>query len=700
MNEENLSNTIVVKRDGKKVSFDGTKIAIAIKKGFDSVENESDEKKYTEEDINNVYNNVINKIIELKKDRVKIEEIQDFIEEELKKSDYQDVYKSFSEYRENRAQSREIFFDEKRKHKFLKALEKLGLKTKENAEVILDNKNAMQTMSAYGSTVSAEFATSYLIKKKFSECHENGDIYIHNIDYYPMGTTESMQINIEKLFENGFSTESSSIREPQNILTYSVLSTIAISGNQKDQDGQQGIPAFDYYMAKGVLKTFKKQFRQTIYDILEYTDYDKFIAINGIEREIEKLYKIDFDIEEFYKFTRGAEELKRMFRIAYKNAMEKTNNLVYQAMEAFVHNLNSLCTENINSKYTTINLGTDTSAEGRMITKNLLKCIEEGIGNNKNTMIPVTIFKVKKGINYDKQDKNYDLLVEACKLIEENKNIYFNFLDTTYNSQKYKEGDFSTEVAYLENGTRIIENVLDEEKEIVPGRGVLSTTTINLPRIALKHKNSIEDFFSELEQKMDLVKDQLLERLEIQGNKKVFNFPFLMKQNVWIDSEKLKEEDKVKKILKQGIMKISFLGLNECLIVLKEKNHGESKAAQELGLQIVEIMRKKTDEFSRKYNLNFMLAGENDMRIAKEFIEVDRVIFGKVENVTNKEHYTASFELPKNYDLDKKIKIEAPYHELTNGGHMIEVETNESVLNAVNKMFGKEIGLAKINFYN
>ena len=380
--------------------------------------------------------------------------------------------------------------------------------------------------------------------------------------------------------------------------------------------------------------------------------------------------------------------------------MEKTNNLVYQAMEAFVHNLNSLCTENINSKYTTINLGTDTSAEGRMITKNLLKCIEEGIGNNKNTMIPVTIFKVKKGINYDKQDKNYDLLVEACKLIEENKNIYFNFLDTTYNSQKYKEGDFSTEVAYLENGTRIIENVLDEEKEIVPGRGVLSTTTINLPRIALKHKNSIEDFFSELEQKMDLVKDQLLERLEIQGNKKVFNFPFLMKQNVWIDSEKLKEEDKVKKILKQGIMKISFLGLNECLIVLKEKNHGESKSAQELGLQIVEIMRKKTDEFSRKYNLNFMLAGENDMRIAKEFIEVDRVIFGKVENVTNKEHYTASFELPKNYDLDKKIKIEAPYHELTNGGHMIEVETNESVLNAVNKMFGKEIGLAKINFYN
>ena len=243
MNEEKLSNIIVIKRDGKRVNFDGTKIAIAIKKGFDSVGN------YSEDDINKVYNQVIEKIIGLGKEKVKIEEIQDLIESELKDNDYEDVYNSFSEYRENRAQSREIFFDEKRKHKFLKALEKLGLKTKENPEVLLDNKTAMQTMSAYGSTVSEEFATSYLIKKKFAENHENGDIYIHNLDFYPMGTTESCQIDLEKLFTNGFSTEHSSIREPQNIFTYSILSIIAVSGNQKDQDGEQGIPAFDYYMA-------------------------------------------------------------------------------------------------------------------------------------------------------------------------------------------------------------------------------------------------------------------------------------------------------------------------------------------------------------------------------------------------------------------------------------------------------------------
>lgn len=697
MNEEILTNLIVIKRDGKKVTFDRTKIAIAIKKGFNSVETETDNKKYNEDDINKIYNKVIENIIKLKKDKIKIEEIQDLIEEEIKVNGYEDVYKSFSEYRENRAQSREIFLDEKRKHKFLKALEKLGLKTKENTDVIIDNKDAMQTMSAYGSTVSQEFATSYLIKKKFADSHENGDINIHNLDYYPVGTTESTQMDLEKLFTDGFSTESSVVREPQSIFTYSILSIIAISGNQKDQGGIQGIPAFDYYMAPGVLKTFKKQFRQTIYDILEYTDYDKFIAINGIEREIEKLSTIDFDISEFYKFTRNADELKRMFRIAYKSALDKTNDQVHQAMEAFVHNLNSLCCNNENSKYTTINLGTDITMEGRMITENLLKCIEEGIGNKKEVNIPITIFKIKSGVNYKKEDKNYDLLKKAFYLVEKNKNICFSFLDSTYNNAKYKVGDYNTEVAYLSNGSRIIDNIIDEDKQIVSSRGNLSTTTINLPRIALKNKDNIDNFFVELEQKLELVKDQLLERLEIQGNKKVYNFPFLMKQNVWIDSEKLKEEDKVKKALKQGIMRISFLGLNECLIVLKGKGHGESKISQELGIKIVETMRKKVDDFCRKYNLNFTLAGDTNTEIAKEFMEFDRVIFGKIKDVTDKESYTLGFEISKDNDYMNKIKIEAPYHEFTNGGHITEVYTNSNVEEVIKSMYDNDIGFAKIN---
>lgn len=700
MTEETFSNMIVVKRDGKKVTFDRTKIAIAIKKGFDSIENEIDGKKYSEDDINKIYNKVMEKIIDLKKDRMKIEEIQDLIEEELKENNYIDVYKSFSEYRENRAQSREIFLDEKRKHKFLKALEKLGLKTKDKAEVVLDTKNAMQTMSAYGATVSQEFATSYLIKKKFADSHENGDINIHNLDFYPIGTTESSQIDLEKLFTNGFSTEHSVVREPQNIFTYSILSIIALAGNQKDQDGEQGIPAFDYYMASGVLKTFKKQFRQTIYDILEYTDYDKFIAINGIEREIDKLSTIDFDIQGFYKFTRNADELKRMFRIAYRSALEKTNDQVYQAMEAFVHNLNSLCSDNDNARFTSINLGTDVSMEGRMITQNFLRCIEEGIGNSKEIVTPVTIFKIKNGVNYKSEDKNYDLFQKALKLVEKNKNIRFAFLDSTYNIQKYKLGDFNTEVAYLNNGSRIIDNIIDNDKEVVPSRGVLSTTTINLPRIALKHRENREEFFEELDQKLELIKDQLLERMEIQGNKKVYNFPFLMKQNVWIDSEKLKEEDKVKKALKQGIMKISFVGLNECLIVLNGKNHAEDEKSRKLGLQIVERMRTKVNEFCKKYNLNFTLAGDNDSYIAREFMEFDRVIFGKIKNVTDKECYTVSFELPKEYNYKKKIEIEAPYHELTNGGHMTEISIKENIEETIKYMYENDIGFAKINYLN
>ena len=685
--EERLSNIIVVKRDGKKVNFDGTKIAIAIKKGFDSIEG-----KYNEDDVNKVYNKVIDKILNFGKERIKIEDIQDLIEQELKECKYEDVYKSFAEYREKRAQSREIFFEEKRKHKFLKALEKLGLNTKENSELVEEAKNALKTMEAYGMTVSGEFTTSYLMKKKFSNEHENGDIHINNLEFYPTGTIESSQINLEKLFNGGFSTENSSMREPQNILSYAMLTVIILSENQKDQSGEQGIPSFDYYMAPGVLKTFKKEFRQTIYDILEYTDYDKFIAINGIEREIEKLNTIDFNIEEFYKFTRGAEELKRMFRIVYNKALEKTNKLTYQAMEALVHNLNSICS----STLTTINLGTDTSAEGRMVTKNFLLAIGEGVGINKEAVSPVVVFKVKRGINYEEESKNHDLLEIAIKLVEQNKKITFSNLDAGFNSAFYKEGDFDTEVAYLQDGSRVIDNIVDEDKQTSAGRGTLSSTTINLPRIALKHRDNIDDFFEELEDKLELIKDQLLERLEIQGNKKVANFPFLMTENMWIDSEKLKIDDKVRKVLKQGSMKISFIGLNECLIALNGKNHKDKKS-QELGIKIISKMKEKVDEYAKKYNLNFVLAGDYNEKTAKEFIEFDRVIFGKVEGVTDKKMYSKSFEVSDEIDEEKKIKVEAPYHEYTNGGHITEIISN-NVLDSIKKMEKNEIGYLKIKY--
>lgn len=686
--EEKLESIIVVKRDGKKVAFDGTKVAIAIKKGFDSIEG-----KYSNEDINKVYNKVIEKIANNDKDKIKIEEIQDLIEQQLKECGYEDVYASFSEYREKRNQSREIFFEEKRKHKFLKTLEKLGLNTKEVSDTVIDTRNAMDTVKAYGITVSGEFTTSYLMKKKFSNEHENGDIYINNLEFYPTGTTESLQINFEKLFSEGFSTENSSMREPQSIMSYAMLAIIALSQIQKDQCGEQGIPAFDYYMAPGVLKSFKKEFKQTIYDILEYTDYDKFIAINGIEREIEKINTIDFNIEEFYKFTRGAEELKRMFRIVYAKALEKTEKLVYQSVEAFVHDLNSVC----NSNLTTVNLGTDTSAEGRMITKNFLLAIEEGVGEGKEAISPITVFKVKKGVNFEQNSPNHDLLEQACKLVEKNKKITFSNLDSQYNAQYYKEGDFDTEVAYLRNGSRVIDNVVDKDKEVTSGRGILSSTTINLPRIALKHKDNIDEFFIELEEKIELVKDQLLERMDIQGNKKVFNFPFVMKENVWIDSEKLKIDDKVKKVLKQGALRVSFLGLNECLIVLTGKSHNESKTSNDLGIKIITRMKEKLDEFSKKYNFTFILGGEYNEEIAKELIEFDKIIFGKIKNVTDKEKYSQAFNIEDEQDESKKMKIEGLYHELTNGGHITEVYSS-NVLETIKEMQKNEIGYLKVKY--
>lgn len=687
MNEENLSNLIVIKRSGKKVDFDGMKIAIAIKKGFDSIEG-----KYNEDDINKIYNKVINRILKSNVEKIKIEEIQDFIEDELKSNNYEDVYASFKEYREKRNQSREIFFEEKRKHKFLKALEKLGLNTKENMDIIKNDKNIMETMEAYGSTVSAEFATSYLIRKRFSENHENGDIFIKNIEYYPTGATENCEIDLEKLFTDGFSTEKCSMRDPQSISSYAMLAIVAIASNQKDQIGEQSIPAFDYYMAEGVLKTFKKEFRETIYDILEYTDYDKFIAINGIEREIDKLSTIDFDIEQFYRFTRDAEELKRMFRIVYKKAITKTNRQVYQAMEAFVHDLNSFC----NNKITSINVGTDITAEGRMITKNLLRAIENGIGENKKANSPKVIFKIKSGINYNEKDPNYDLLIRACEIATKTENMSFSFLDSQFNYHFFKEGDFNTEVSYLTNGTRIIENEVDSDKQISAGRGILSSTVINLPRIALKHKENINDFWEELNLKLDLVKDQLLERLDVQSIKKVYNFPFLMKQNVWIDSEKLKEDDRIKKVLKQGILQISFTGLNECLIMLTGKNYAESKKTQELGIQIITKMKEKAKEYSNKYNLTFTLAGNVDEEVNKAFLEFDRVIFGKIKNVTDKEMYTSSFELSEDIDIVKKIKLESAFHELTNGGHVInlKLKKNDDIMKIIKTLHDNEIGYA------
>ena len=708
----NSSRIIVVKRDGKKVDFNKAKIAVAIKKGFDSIKLENGENKYTEKDINIVLNKVLTKIEKENPEKIKIEEIQDMIELALKEEKYEDVYESFSTYRERRKQSRKLFFDEKKQHKFLKAIENLGMNHTMHDEEANETCTAMGTMLSYGQTISNEFSKAYLIKRKFVDLHESGELYIHDLEYYPMGTSTTCHIDLDKLFKDGFSTGYGFLREPNNIMTYSILSAIAIQANQNDQHGGQSIPQLDYYFAPGIVKTFKKEFKQTVYDFLDYSDFGIFAAVNGMEREIEKITTIKFDIGIFDAYCRESEQLKRFFRIAYNKALKKTENIVYQAMEAFIHNLNTMRSRaGAVLPNSTVNLGTDTTPEGRMITKNYLLALEKGIGKEEKPLYPITIFKVKEGINYNKNDPNYDLLKLACKVDSEKQLIEFSFLDAEFNKTGYIASDKDSEIAYMGNSIRVYENIVDKSKPTSIGRGNLSTVTINLPRLGLrfgKIRNETTDlkaFFEELDNKMEKAKEILLDRYEFQTDKRVYNFPFLVGQGNWLDSEKLKPADRLRRINKHGTLSIGFVGLAECLTALEGKHHGESQGSQEIGLEIVRHMREKVDEFTEKNNLNFVLYETHEKQVIEYFTSIDKSIYGKYKGITDKEEYTIGFALPEDYNIgtEDQIALESEYHKLTNGGHMTTVELSsknqgkfESFEKVVKQMKDMGIGLGKI----
>ena len=661
---EKVSNLTVIKRNGKKVDFDGAKIALAIKKGFDHVtvtNGDDEEKKYTEKDIQIVYKEVISRMEHDFKDqeKIKIEQIQDLIEEALKKKGYDDVYEHFSEYRERRNQSRLLFSEEKKLHKFLKTIEGLGLKSanednnkRENANV--DGDTAMGTMLQYGSTVSKEFAKSYLMKPRFSEAHDSGAIHIHDMDFLPMGTTTCMQIELDRLFKNGFSTGHGHLREPQDIISYSALAAIAVQSNQNDQHGGQSIPAFDFYLAPGVLKTFKKQYKQQIYDLLDYEDMLSFINMDKLAKEIDKLNSIELDATIFDSYCKESEILKQGFHKAYEKALAKTNRATFQAMEAFVHNLNTMHSRaGAQVPFSSINFGTDTSAEGRMVIENFLLATEEGLGKGETPIFPVSIFKVKEGVNYNPEDKNYDLFKLACRVSAKRLFPNFSFLDAPFNLEYYKEGDYRTEVGYMGCRTRVMADVTDLDNQTTGGRGNLSFTSINLPRIGIKHgiclkereKADMEGFYQELGEMMDLVKDQLLERFELQCSKHPYNFPFLIEQGLWAGGEKLGPNDRLRKLLKHGTLTIGFIGLAETLKALIGKHHGESEEAQKLGLEIIKFMRNRCDEYCKEYNLNFTLIATPAEGLSGRFVNIDKAIYGKIKGVTDRDYYTNSFHV-------------------------------------------------------
>ena len=711
--EELVTTLKVVKRNGKKVDFDGAKIALAIKKGFDNITCD-DELVYTSKDVQKVYQTVIKRIEKEYKneEKIKIEEIQDLIEETFKKLNYEDVYKSFSEYRDRRAQSRMAFADDKKIHKFLKSLEGLGLKSaaeedakRENANI--DGNSAMGTMLQYGSTVSKEFAKAYLMKKKFADAHDNGDIHIHDMDFLAMGTTTCTQIDLNKLFKNGFSTGHGYLREPQDIMSYSALAAIAIQSNQNDQHGGQAIPAFDFYLAPGVLKTFKKQYKTAISELLDFTGFDTFINVNKVNDKIDKLDSMDFDLAYMDECAKDSDEVKKIFSKAYDIAYKKTDRRTYQAMEAFVHNLNTMHSRaGAQVPFSSINFGTDVSPEGRMVIKNYLLSVDAGLGKNETPIFPISIFKVKEGVNYNKEDPNYDLFRLSCEVSAKRLFPNFSFMDSPFNKQHYK-GDFNTEVAYMGCRTRVMANIVDENKAVTPGRGNLSFTSINLPRIAIKHgivlgndktKADMKGFFQELEETMDMVKDQLLERFEIQCNKRIYNFPFLLEQGVWIDSDKLKPTDRLRKVLKHGTLSIGFIGLAETLKALTGKHHGEDADAQKLGIKIIKFMREKCDSYGKEYNLNFTLLATPAEGLSGRFVNIDRAIYGKIKGVTDREYYTNSFHVPVYYNISiaNKIKTEAPYHAFTNAGHISYIELDGDVTANIDA-FEKVVRLMKEN---
>lgn len=713
INKTKLEEIEVVKNDGKKVPFNNEKIMLAISKGFNNTENikycDNDKIKILEAVLENIENNV------KKSNCIKIEDIQDLIEEKLKEFNYLDVLETMSNYRKKRLISRNDFI--KREHGLIKSLESLTLKDAKEEDAKRDNANidgnsAMGTMLQYGSTLSKEFSKSYLMNPKFAESHDSGQIYIHDMDFLPMGTTTCCQIDLLELFKNGFSTGHGYLREPNDIMSYSALAAIAIQSNQNDQHGGQSLPAFDFFLAPGVVKTFKKQFKQTLFDFLDLEELTGILDKEELLTMINKLNSINIEISIFDKFYKESNKLQRIFILAYQKAIKKTDRITYQAMEAFIHNLNTMHSRaGAQVPFSSVNFGTDTSIEGRMVIKNYLLALDSGLGHKETPIFPISIFKVKEGINYFKEDPNYDLFELSCKVSAKRLFPNFSFLDSPFNLKYYKKDDYKTEVAYMGCRTRVMGNV-NKDKEITPGRGNLSFTSINLPRIGIKHgivsnkKCDMDGFYQELGNMMDLVKEQLLERFDIQCHKKVYNFPFLLGQGIWMDSTSLKTTSRLKRVLKNGTLTIGFIGLAETLKALIGKHHGESEKARKLGYEIIKFMRDKVDEYTDEYNLNFSLIATPAESLSGKFVKLDKAIYGTIEGVTDRKYYTNSFHVPVYYNISiiDKLKIEGPYHELTNGGHISYIEldgdtTNniEAFMKIVRIMHDNNIGYGAIN---
>lgn len=675
--------TGIRKRDGRIVPFDVSKVADAINKAFCATY-----KPNSEEVSARLASEVYDILCRENKPVPDVEHVQDIVEQVLMDDGYITTAKSYILYRSERNRVREM------NTRLMQRYEEITFADARDSDIKRENANidgdtAMGVMLKFGSEGAKQFYNMFVLNPNHSKAHSEGDIHIHDLDFLTL-TTTCCQIDIVKLFEGGFSTGHGTLREPNDISSYAALACIAIQSNQNDQHGGQSIVNFDYGMAQGVKKTFVRLYRQNIAKALmlwnEIDDpsddlkalHAKIKAETGLIPTLES--NEDFLaaelplLEELYGTQ---EEMRKVQKTALHFAVKETDRATFQAMEAFIHNLNTMHSRaGAQTPFSSINYGMDTSPEGRLVIKNVLLTTEDGLGGGETPIFPIQIFRVKDGVNLNEGQPNYDLFKLACRCSARRLFPNFSFLDAPFNAKAYDPARPETEIAYMGCRTRVISNVFDPEQEICNGRGNLSFTSINLPRLAIKAKGDTSRFFEDLDYKLDLVIEQLLERFEIQARKKVYNFPFLMGQGIWLDSDKLKWDDEVREVLKHGTLTIGFIGLAETLKSLIGQHHGESEKAQNLGLEIIGHMRARCDAACKQFGLNFSLIATPAEGLSGRFVNIDRERFGSIVGVTDREYYTNGFHVPVYYDITafEKIRIEAPYHALTNAGHISYIE--------------------------
>ncbi len=704
---------LIVKRDGRVVPYDREKIALAVLSAMKAAA------EGTVADAARVAESV-EQALESRcgAEPPQIELIQDMVEQELMQREFHSAAKAYILYRAKRTRARES------NTTLMKTIDEIASKDARLSDLKRDNANidgntAMGAMLQIGSAGAKAYNEAYLLRPEHAKAHREGDIHIHDFDFYAL-TTTCTQIDIIRLFKDGFSTGHGFLREPQSIMSYAALAAIAIQSNQNDQHGGQSIPNFDYGMAIGVAKTFRKQYVKKLTDIVEdaldaedLADKVRDIVSAAVadkgENGLEPPAGFDDAVAARLSAHLGidAAQAAHLVARARRRAEAQTQRETYQAMEGFVHNLNTMHSRaGAQTPFSSINYGTDTSPEGRMVIRNILMALDAGLGHGETCIFPIHIFKVKEGVNYNEGDPNYDLFRLSCQVSAKRLFPNYVFLDSPYNLQYYKPGHPETEVATMGCRTRVIGNVYDPSQQISYSRGNLSFTSINLPRIAIESHGDEAVFYRKLDDMLELVAQQLMDRFEIQAKKRVYNYPFLMGQGVWLDSDKLGPYDEVREVLKHGTLSIGFIGLAETLTALYGKNHAQDPAIQEKGLAIISHMRQFCDQRSQQVKMNYTLLATPAEGLSGRFTRVDRRRYGKIPGVTDREYYTNSFHVPVWYPISAfdKIRIEAPYHALCNAGHISYVELDgdtaknvEAFESVVRCMHDAGIGYGSIN---